>query len=124
MLGDSLKRYNEIVAELAEKYWKKEEDMSKKIRNPEVDHQFEAILTLKNKEECYTFFEDVCTINELLSISQRYEVAKMLREEYTYLEISNATGASTATISRVNRSLNYGNDGYDMVLARVNKNEE
>ncbi len=98
--------------------------MSKKIRNPEVDHLFEAILTLKNKEECYTFFEDVCTINELLSISQRYEVAKMLREEYTYLEISNATGASTATISRVNRSLNYGNDGYDMVLARVNKNEE
>lgn len=93
--------------------------MSKKLRNPEVDHLFDAILTLQDKEECYTFFEDVCTINELLSISQRYEVAKMLREGNTYLEIANATGASTATISRVNRSLNYGNDGYDMVLERV-----
>lgn len=94
-------------------------DMSKKIRTTEVDHLFDAILSLKDKEECYTFFEDVCTVNELLSISQRYEVAKMLREGKTYLEISNATGASTATISRVNRSLNYGNDGYDMVLERV-----
>lgn len=93
--------------------------MSKNIRNPEVDHLFDAILTLKNKGECYIFFEDVCTINELLSISQRYEVAKMLREDKTYLEIAGATGASTATISRVNRSLNYGNDGYDMVLKRV-----
>ena len=89
--------------------------MSKNIRRTEVDHLFEAILTLKDKEECYTFFEDVCTINELLSISQRYEVAKLLREGQTYLDISNATGASTATISRVNRSLNYGNDGYDLV---------
>ena len=65
--------------------------MSKKIRNTEVDHLFDAILTLENKEECYTFFEDVCTVNELLSISQRYEVAKMLREGKTYLDISNAT---------------------------------
>ena len=73
--------------------------MSKNIRRTEVDHLFEAILTLKDKEECYTFFEDVCTINELLSISQRYEVAKLLREGQTYLDISNATGASTATIS-------------------------
>ena len=99
--------------------------MSKNIRRTEVDHLFEAILTLKDKEECYTFFEDVCTINELLSISQRYEVAKLLREGQTYLDISNATGASTATISRVNRSLNYGNDAYDMVFERLNiKNEE
>ena len=97
--------------------------MSKNIRRTEVDHLFEAILTLKDKEECYTFFEDVCTINELLSISQRYEVAKLLREGHTYLDISNATGASTATISRVNRSLNYGNDGYDLVLERVNEQE-
>ena len=97
--------------------------MSKNIRRTEVDHLFEAILTLKDKEECYTFFEDVCTINELLSISQRYEVAKLLREGQTYLDISNATGASTATISRVNRSLNYGNDGYDLVLERVNEQE-
>ena len=97
--------------------------MSKNIRRTEVDHLFEAILTLKDKEECYTFFEDVCTINELLSISQRYEVAKVLREGQTYLDISNATGASTATISRVNRSLNYGNDGYDLVLERVHEKE-
>ena len=97
--------------------------MSKNIRRTEVDHLFEAILTLKDKEECYTFFEDVCTINELLSISQRYEVAKLLREGQTYLDISNATGASTATISRVNRSLNYGNDGYDLVLEHVNEQE-
>ena len=97
--------------------------MSKKIRTEAVDHLFEAILSLKDKEECYTFFEDVCTINELLSISQRYEVAKLLREGQTYLDISNATGASTATISRVNRSLNYGNDGYDLVLERVNEQE-
>ena len=97
--------------------------MSKNIRRTEVDHLFEAILTLKDKEECYTFFEDVCTINELLSISQQYEVAKLLREGQTYLDISNATGASTATISRVNRSLNYGNDGYDLVLERVNEQE-
>ena len=93
--------------------------MSKKIRTKEVDHLFDAILTLKNKEECYTFFEDVCTINELLSISQRFEVALMLRQGRTYLDISEDTGASTATISRVKRSLNYGNDGYDMALDRM-----
>ncbi len=93
--------------------------MSKKIRTKEVDHLFDAILTLKNKEECYTFFEDVCTVNELLSISQRFEVALMLRQGRPYLDISEDTGASTATISRVNRSLNYGNDGYDMALDRM-----
>ena len=90
--------------------------MGKKIRTEEVDHLFEAILCLKDKEECYTFFEDVCTINELLSLSQRFEVAKMLTDKRTYLDISEKTGASTATISRVNRSLNYGNDGYEMVF--------
>lgn len=98
--------------------------MSKKIRTEAVDYLFDAILSLKDKEECYTFFEDICTINELLSLSQRFEVAKMLREQKTYLEIAEKTGASTATISRVNRSLNYGNDGYDMVFARLNKTEE
>ncbi|MBQ8856920.1 MAG: helix-turn-helix domain-containing protein [Lachnospiraceae bacterium] len=95
--------------------------MSKTVRTEAVDHLFEAILTLENKEECYTFFQDVCTINELLSLSQRYEVAKMLREKKTYLEIAEKTGASTATISRVNRSLNYGCDGYDMVFGRLEK---
>ena len=97
--------------------------MSKTVRTEAVDHLFEAILTLENKEECYTFFQDVCTINELLSLSQRYEVAKMLREKKTYLEIAEKTGASTATISRVNRSLNYGCDGYDMVFARLEKSD-
>ena len=96
--------------------------MSKKIHTEAVDHLFEAVLSLKDAEECYTFFEDVCTVNELLSLSQRYEVAKMLRERKTYLEIAEKTGASTATISRVNRSLNYGNDGYDMVFKRLNVN--
>lgn len=99
--------------------------MSKTVRTEAVDHLFDAILTLENKEECYTFFQDVCTINELLSLSQRYEVAKMLREKKTYLEIAEKTGASTATISRVNRSLNYGNDGYELVFNRMaKKNEE
>ena len=98
--------------------------MNKKIKTEAVDHLFQAILTLKDVEEGYKFFEDVCTVNELLSLSQRYEVAKMLREEKTYLEIASRTGASTATISRVNRSLNYGNDGYDMVFARVQDGEK
>ena len=95
--------------------------MSKKIRTEAVDHLFEASLCLRNKEECYSFFEDVCTVNELVSLSQRYEVAKMLRENKTYLDIAAKTGASTATISRVNRSLNYGCDGYDMVFERLDK---
>ena len=98
--------------------------MSKTIHTEAVDHLFEAILCLKNKEECYTFFQDVCTINELLSLSPRFEVAKMLREKKTYLEISEKTGASTATISRVNRSLSYGNDGYEMVFNRLTENSK
>ena len=93
--------------------------MSKTLRTEAVDHLFEAILCLENREECYTFFEDVCTINELLALSQRFEVARMLREQKTYLDIAEKTGASTATISRVNRSLNYGNDGYDLVFNRL-----
>lgn len=95
--------------------------MNKKIKTESVDNLFDAILSLKSKEECYLFFEDICTINELLSLSQRFEVAKMLREQRTYLEIAEKTGASTATISRVNRALNYGTDGYDMVLNRLNQ---
>jgi len=93
--------------------------MNNKIKTPAVDFLFDAILSLKDKEECYIFFEDICTINELLSLSQRFEVAKMLTEHKTYLEIAEKTGASTATISRVNRSLNYGNDGYTMVFSRI-----
>ena len=98
--------------------------MNKKIRTPSVDHLFDAILCLENREECYKFFEDICTVNELLSLSQRFEVAKMLRDQRTYLDIAEKTGASTATISRVNRSLNYGNDGYDMAFERMGWEEE
>ncbi|MBP5179506.1 MAG: TrpR YerC/YecD [Lachnospiraceae bacterium] len=94
--------------------------MNMKLHTEAVDYLFDAILSLKDRDECYTFFEDVCTINEILSLSQRFEVAAMLRSGKTYLEIAEKTGASTATISRVNRSLNYGNDGYDMVFKRLN----
>lgn len=95
--------------------------MSKTVRTEEVDHLFDAVLELQNKEECFAFFEDLCTVNELTALSQRYEVAKMLREGHTYLDIAEKTGASTATISRVNRSLNYGADGYDLVFSRLNQ---
>ena len=98
--------------------------MSKKLRTEAVDYLFDAILSLENREECYTFFEDVCTVNELLSLSQRFEVAKMLREQKTYLDIAEKTGASTETIIRVNRSLNYGNDVFDMVFSRLNQQKE
>ena len=97
--------------------------MSRKIKTEAVDNLFEGILSLKSKEECYIFFEDICTINELLSLSQRFEVAKMLREQKTYLEIAEKTGASTATISRVNRSLNKQKTAYDMVFDRIENKE-
>ena len=89
--------------------------MSNSVHNVAVDNLFDAILTLENRAECYAFFTDVCTMNEINSLAQRYEVAGMLRDKRTYLDISDKTGASTATISRVNRSLNYGSDGYDIV---------
>ncbi|MDE5802235.1 MAG: TrpR YerC/YecD [Lachnospiraceae bacterium] len=95
--------------------------MNKKLKTDAVDYLFDAILSLKNRDECYSFFEDLCTVNELLSLSQRFEVAAMLKSRKTYLEIADKTGASTATISRVNRSLNYGNDGYDLVFDRIDK---
>ena len=98
--------------------------MSKNIRNESTDGLFQAILSLQDMDECYTFFEDVCTINEIQSLAQRFEGARLLREKKTYLEIAERTGASTATISRVNRSLNYGNDGYDMVFRRMEAEEQ
>ena len=98
--------------------------MSKNIRNESTDGLFQAILSLQDMDECYTFFEDVCTINEIQALAQRFEVARLLREKKTYLEIAERTGASTATISRVNRSLNYGNDGYDMVFRRMEAEEQ
>ena len=93
--------------------------MNKKIKTDAVDSLFDAVLCLQSREECYSFFEDLCTVNELLSLSQRFEVAAMLKDGKTYLEIAEKTGASTATISRVNRSLNYGNDGYELVFGRM-----
>ncbi len=95
--------------------------MNKKLRTEAVDSLFDAVLSLQTREECYSFFEDLCTVNELLSLSQRFEVASMLKDHKTYLEIAEKTGASTATISRVNRSLNYGNDGYELVFDRLDK---
>lgn len=93
--------------------------MNKKLRTDAVDRLFDAVLCLETKEECYRFFEDLCTVNELLSLSQRFEVAAMLKAKRTYLEIAEKTGASTATISRVNRSLNDDNDGYALILERL-----
>ena len=90
-----------------------------KIKDELVDQLFEAILKLKNIEECYRFFEDIATINEIKALAQRFEVAKMLRNKKTYIEIAEKTGASTATISRVNRALNYGANGYKIILDRL-----
>ena len=97
--------------------------MNSKIRTEAVDQLFRAILSLEDKEECYNFFEDLCTVNELLALSQRFAVARMLKEKKTYLEIADKTGASTATISRVNHSLNYGSDGYELIFERMDANE-
>lgn len=93
--------------------------MNSKIRGGETDNLFRAILSLENIEECYDFFEDLCTISELKAMAQRLEVAKMLRDGHVYTDIVEKTGASTATISRVNRCLNYGADGYKMIFERL-----
>lgn len=93
--------------------------MNSKIKDKANDKLFEAILTLQSVNECYAFFEDICTVNEIKALAQRLEVAKMLEEKKTYQEIQQVTHASTATISRVNRCLSYGSDGYKLVLERV-----
>jgi TrpR-related protein YerC/YecD len=90
-----------------------------KLRGKELDQLFKAVLTLQDLEECYRFFDDLCTINEIQSLAQRLDVARMLREGNTYHKIETETGASTATISRVKRCLNFGNDTYEMVLKRL-----
>ena len=94
--------------------------MGKKIRTQEVEDMFEAILTLQNIEECFYFFEDICTTNEILSFAQRYQVARMLNENHTYQDIAEKSGASTATISRVKRSMDDGR-GYELVFNRLKK---
>lgn len=95
--------------------------MNDKLHNPDMDMLMQAICTLGTKEECYRFFEDICTINELQSFSQRFQVAKMLYDHKVYTEISKETGASTATISRVKRTLDYGENGYKLVFERMNE---
>ena len=97
--------------------------MNPKLQGESVDFLFEAILALETVDECYRFFEDLCTVPELKAMSQRLSVAKMLSQKRVYSEIVNETGASTATISRVNRSLNYGQDGYEMVSGRLGNKE-
>ncbi len=97
--------------------------MNVKLKEINAEFFFKAVLALKNMDECYAFFEDLCTVQELKAISQRLLVAKMLSDRYVYSDIVAATGASTATISRVNRSLTYGCDGYKIVFDRL-KDEE
>ena len=93
--------------------------MGLNLHNKNLDFLFKAVLALENVEECYDFFEDLCTVQELNAISQRIVVAKMLSEKCVYTDIVNETGASTATISRVNRSLSYGTGAYERVFARL-----
>ncbi|MBE6811399.1 MAG: TrpR-like protein, YerC/YecD [Clostridia bacterium] len=93
--------------------------MASKIRDDNTDFLFEAILQLQNIDECYDFFEDLCTVPEVKAMAQRIAVAKMLSDKKVYNDIVRLTGASTATISRVNRSLSYGCGGYDIVFKRM-----
>jgi TrpR-related protein YerC/YecD len=99
----------------------------KKLKDPYINKLFDAILLLESKEDCYRFFEDICTIGEVQSMAQRLQVAKMLKQGRTYVDIAQTTGASTATISRVKRFLNYGANGYNIIierLAKVNQQED
>ncbi len=98
--------------------------MNPKLKDMNIDFLFKAILSLETEEECYAFFDDLCTISELKALSQRLQVAKMLSERRVYSDIVSQTGASTATISRVNRSLNYGADGYAIVFGRMDGEKE
>ena len=93
--------------------------MNQKLRTPQTDKLAEAFLAMQTKEEMYSFFEDLCTIAELKAMSQRFEVAAMLTNGVPYADIVEKTGGSTATISRVNRALNYGADGYKTALKRT-----
>lgn len=90
-----------------------------RIKDNGIDELFKGILELQDMDECYRFFEDICTIKEIKSMAQRLQVAKLLRQDKTYSEIEEKTGASTATISRISRALNYGADGYNFILDRL-----
>ena len=97
--------------------------MNPKLKDSNVEYLYRAVLSLQSMEECDRFFDDLCTVPELKAISQRLQVAKMLWDHRVYSDIVQATGASTATISRVNRSLNYGADGYDIIFERLDKED-
>ena len=97
--------------------------MNPKLKYPNVVYLYRSVLSLQNIEECDRFFDDLCTVQELKALSQRLQVAKMLRDHQVYSEIVQATGASTATISRVNRSLNYGADGYEAIFQRLDEED-
>lgn len=90
-----------------------------KFKKAEIDAFFEAVLVLEDQEDCYRFFEDICTINEIHAIAQRWEVARLLDQKKTYSEIEELTKASTATISRINKCLIYGADGYKRIIERL-----
>lgn len=97
--------------------------MNSKIKDPNVDFLLSAILKLQTLDECYNFFEDLCTVPEVKAMSQRLVVAHMLKDKWVYSDIVEKTGASTATISRVSRSVNYGCDGYELVFDRMSEQE-
>ena len=95
--------------------------MSDKMRDEQTDNLFRAVLSLNNIDECSAFFEDLCTVSELREMAKRLTAARMLNNNYIYSDISDKTGLSTATISRVNRCLKYGNDGYAEILRRLDR---
>ena len=98
--------------------------MNPKLKDSNVEYLYRAVLSLQSMEECDRFFDDLCTVPELKALSQRLQVAKMLSDHRVYSDIVQATGASTATISRVTRSLNYGADGYDIIFERLDKEDD
>ena len=95
-----------------------------RFKREDIDELFKAILLLQDEEDCYRFFEDICTVNDIHAIAQRLQVAKLLSENKTYSEIENITKASTATISRINKCLVYGSDGYRRILERLAESEK
>lgn len=96
------------------------DEYKSKIKDEHIDRLFQVILKLETTEECYRFFEDICTVKEIQSIAQRLKVAVLLSEDKTYNEIEDTTGVSTATISRINKALNYGAGGYKIAIENLN----
>lgn len=94
-----------------------------KFKRDDIDELFKAVRLLEDEEDCYRFFEDLCTVNEIHAMAQRFQVSKLLSENKTYSEIEQLTKASTATISRINKCLLYGSEGYKRILDRMNKDE-